>query len=110
METYFNAPYKPDANKSLTPADRNPDDSDARQKAKVVAEMEAKKNALILCKSIFQDAKHRFELEPPLKMSVGAVVDQSDSTFVTTLLPSIIAHLPQLAVSDAKVRSTDYSL
>ena len=80
---------------------RNPDDSDARQKAKVVAEMEAKKNALILCKTIFEDAKHRFE--NPLKLSMGAMLDQSDSTFVTTLLPSILAHLPQLATSDPRV-------
>lgn len=83
---------------------RNPDDSDARQKAKAVAEMQARKCALRACTAVFENAKRTMG-------SINAtdkINDLSSSSLVTTLLPSLLAHLPHLAMSDPRVRDPKF--
>lgn len=77
---------------------RNPDDSDSRQKAKLVGELEARKCAVQLCKFIFKDFKSATETE----FSNG---NESlfEMPYVATLFPSILAHLPKMANADPRV-------
>lgn len=76
---------------------RNPEDSEARLKAKAVGEMQARKYAEKMSNSIFDSARLVFTREST------DINELAKSCLVTTLLPSILAHLPRLAVSNLRV-------
>jgi len=78
---------------------RNPDDSDARQKAKALAETQARKCAQKICTAVFDSAKELMETT-----STDGISYLSRCSLVSNLLPSILAHLPHLAKSDPRVR------
>ncbi|CAG7827585.1 unnamed protein product [Allacma fusca] len=76
---------------------RNPDDSDARQKAKTIAEAQARKCAHRIGTAVFDYTKEMIESTKSTNIE-----DISKCTLVTTLLPSIVSHLPHLAWSDPR--------
>jgi hypothetical protein len=80
---------------------RNPEDSESRLKAKADSEMQARKCAQKMSKSIFDSAKNVF-----IKATTLDMYEISKSCLVTTLMPSILAHLPRLAVSNLRVSQT----
>ena len=80
---------------------RNPDDSDARQKAKILAEAKARKRAHRISTAVFDTAKEIIENTPS-----SNIEELGSRTLVTTLLPSILAHLPHLAISDPRVSTS----
>jgi len=94
---------------------RNPHNSDGRQKSKIIAEMDARKCALKLCREIFRFSNtHLATYSNYLNhLLAGTASDGSEHffhplnpNFITTLLPSVISHLQKLAASDPRVRTT----
>lgn len=61
--------------------------------------MQARKCALRACTAVFENSKRTMENVS----SVDKITELSSSSLVTTLLPSLLAHLPHLAMSDPRV-------
>lgn len=82
----------------------NPQDSDGQQTSKAMAEVQARKCALAMTATIIQRSNEIFALARERAEEVVATEVLGNATFVTTLLPLVMAHISPLATSDPRVK------
>lgn len=82
----------------------NPQDSDGQQTSKAMAEVQARKCALAMTATIIQRSNEIFALARERAEEVIATEVLGNATFVTTLLPLVMAHISPLATSDPRVK------
>ncbi|KAG9437358.1 E3 ubiquitin-protein ligase MYCBP2 isoform X10 [Apis mellifera carnica] len=80
----------------------NPQDSDGQQTSKAMAEVQARKCALAMTATIIQRSNEIFALARERAEEVVATEVLGNATFVTTLLPLVMAHISPLATSDPR--------
>ncbi|XP_066580931.1 E3 ubiquitin-protein ligase MYCBP2 [Prorops nasuta] len=80
----------------------NPQDSDNQHNSKAMAEIQARKCTLAMTSTIIQRSNEIFSLAREKVEEVTANEVLSNAAFVTTLLPSLMAHISPLATSDPR--------
>ncbi|XP_017880442.1 E3 ubiquitin-protein ligase MYCBP2-like [Ceratina calcarata] len=80
----------------------NPQDSDGQHTSKAMAEVQARKCALAMTATIIQRSNEIFALARERAEEVVAAEVLGNATFVTTLLPLVMAHIILLATSDPR--------
>lgn len=81
----------------------NPQDSDGQHTNKAMAEVQARKCTLAMTATIIQRSNEIFSLARERAEEVIANEVLGNATFVTTLLPLVMAHISPLATSDPRV-------
>lgn len=81
----------------------NPQDSDGQHTNKAMAEVQARKCTLAMTATIIQRSNEIFSLARERAEEVIANEVLDNATFVTTLLPLVMAHISPLATSDPRV-------
>ena len=81
----------------------NPQDSDGQQTSKAVAEVQARKCTLAMTATIIQRANEILALARERAEEMSSTEILGNATFVTTLLPLVMAHIGPLASSDPRV-------
>lgn len=81
----------------------NPQDSDWQHTSKAMVEVQARKCALAMTATIIQRSNEIFALARERAEEVVAAEVLGNATFVTTLLPLVMAHISPLATSDPRV-------
>lgn len=81
----------------------NPQDSDGQHTNKAMAEVQARKCTLAMTATIIQRSNEIFSLARERAEEVVANEVLGNATFVTTLLPLVMAHISPLATSDPRV-------
>ncbi|CAK9797457.1 E3 ubiquitin-protein ligase MYCBP2 [Anthophora quadrimaculata] len=80
----------------------NPQDSDGQHTSKAMAEVQARKCALAMTATIIQRSNEIFALARERAEEMVATEVLGNATFVTTLLPLVMAHISPLATSDPR--------
>ncbi|XP_076287336.1 MYC binding protein highwire isoform X6 [Lasioglossum baleicum] len=80
----------------------NPQDSDGQHTSKAMAEVQARKCTLSMTATIIQRSNEIFALAREKAEEVVATEVLRNATFVTTLLPLVMAHISPLATSDPR--------
>ncbi|CAL1686165.1 unnamed protein product [Lasius platythorax] len=80
----------------------NPQDSDGQHTNKAMAEVQARKCTLAMTATIIQRSNEIFSLARERAEEVIANEVLGNATFVTTLLPLVMAHISPLATSDPR--------
>lgn len=75
-----------------------------------MAEVQARKCALAMTATIIQRSNEIFALARERAEEVVATEVLGNATFVTTLLPLVMAHISPLATSDPRVRNHCFSI
>lgn len=84
----------------------NPQDSDGQHTNKAMAEVQARKCTLAMTATIIQRSNEIFSLARERAEEVIANEVLGNATFVTTLLPLVMAHISPLATSDPRVSNS----
>jgi len=85
----------------------NPQDSDGQHTNKAMAEVQARKCTLAMTATIIQRSNEIFSLARERAEEVIANEVLGNATFVTTLLPLVMAHISPLATSDPRVSNSE---
>ncbi|XP_076245488.1 MYC binding protein highwire [Calliopsis andreniformis] len=80
----------------------NPQDSDSQHTSKAMAEVQARKCTLAMTATIIQRSNEILALAREKAEEVVATEVLGNATFVTTLLPLVMAHISPLATSDPR--------
>lgn len=75
-----------------------------------MAEVQARKCALAMTATIIQRSNEIFALARERAEEVVATEVLGNATFVTTLLPLVMAHISPLATSDPRVKNHHFSI
>lgn len=88
----------------------NPEDTGVQQTSKAMVEVQARKYILAMTTTIIQRANEILALARERVEEMRSIEILGNATFVTTLLPLVIAHIGPLASSDPRVSlKNDYS-
>ncbi|XP_076623337.1 MYC binding protein highwire isoform X2 [Colletes latitarsis] len=80
----------------------NPQDSDGQHTSKAMAEVQARKSTLAMTATIIQRSNEILALARERAEEMVATEVLGNATFVTTLLPLVMAHISPLATSDPR--------
>lgn len=81
----------------------NPQDSDGQSTTKAMVEVQAKKCTLAMTSTIIQRSNEILALARERSEEIIVNEILGNATFVTTLLPLVMAHISPLATSDPRV-------
>lgn len=82
----------------------NPQDSDGQHTSKAMAEVQARKCTLAMTATVIQRSNEILALARERAEDGIATEVLGNATFITTLLPLVMAHISPLATSDPRVR------
>lgn len=81
----------------------NPEDTGVQQTSKAMVEVQARKYILAMTTTIIQRANEILALARERVAEMRSIEILGNATFITTLLPLVIAHIGPLASSDPRV-------